>query len=335
MLRQSWTTNAVRWLALPLAIGLTHVVVEERTAEAKTKKSKAKKKTGPSMDDNAGRDVDEGGTAPGTTDSKVSDAKTGEIEMVDQTQPKKKKGPEPEPVVLEEEDAPKEAPDNTPPPPYSLNWLSLMLQQDFLVYTDTKNVCPSADQNGNEYLGQAGYSCRDADGVYKEPVYSGAGNEVHGGFGLATLRINLGYDRVLASRLMLGARFGMLLLQAPAVTGSKAPKPVGGEARVAYYFGDSPFERQGIRPYASFAVGFAEVDGKVSVAYYKDHVGYQNNKQGRLDVWRTTGPGFAALSGGASLPLGSFMLSGEVRLQAMLGTFAFAPALAVTLGYGL
>lgn len=330
MLGKPWTSRAFRWLALPLAISLTHVVVEERTAEAKTKK-KSKKKTGPSMDDNAGKD-DVGGTAPGTTDSKAS---TSDVEMVDQTAPPKKKAPEPEPVILEEEDAPPETKDEGPPPPYSLNWLSLMVQQDFLVYGDTKGVCPSADQNGNEFAGQPGYSCRDADGVYSDPVYSGAGNEVHGGFGLATLRINLGYDRVLGSRLMLGARFGIMLLQAPAVTGSKAPKPVGGEARVAYYFGDSPFERQGIRPYTSFAVGFAEVDGKVSVVYYKDHIGYQTNKQGTLDVWRTTGPGFVALSGGASMPLGSFMLSGEIRLQAMLGTFAFAPALAVTLGYGL
>lgn len=327
MLGQPWTSRAIRWLAIPLAVGLTHVVVHERTADAKTKKSKKSKKTGPSMDDNAGKD-DVGGTAPGTTDSKSS-----QVEVVDETP--KKKGPEPEPVVLEEEDAPPETQNPEPPPPYSLNWLSLMLQQDFLVYSDTKNVCPSADQNGNEYLGQPGYSCRDANGVYKGDVYYGAGNEVHGGFGLGTLRINLGYDRVLASKLMLGARFGLMLLQAPAVTGSKAPKPVGGEARVAYYFGDSPFERKGLRPYASFAVGFAEVHGKVSVVYYKNHIDYQNNKQGRLDVWRVTGPGFAALSGGASLPLGSFLLSGEVRLQAMLGTFAFSPALAVTLGYGL
>jgi excisionase family DNA binding protein len=31
----------------------------------------------------------------------------------------------------------------------------------------------------------------------------------------------------------------------------------------------------------------------------------------------------------------ALLLSGEIRLQAMLGTFAFSPALAVTLGYGL
>ncbi len=332
MLRMAWTPRALRWLALPLAIGLTHVAFED-SADAKPKKSKSKskKKTGPSMDDNAGRDVDEGGTAPGTTDSKAS-----EIEVVETEKKKPKPGePEPEAVTLEEEDAPVEATQEGPPSPFPLNWLSLTIQQDTLIYTDTANVCPSADQYGNETPGQAGYSCRDAEGVHKENVYTGAGNQVHGGLGLATLRINLGYDRVLASRIMLGARFGFLLFQAPGVTGSKAPKPFGGEARVAYYFGDAPFERDGFRPYSSFAVGYAQVDGKVSVDYYKDHVGYQTGKQGRLDVWRTTGPGFLALSGGASYPLGGFLLSGELRVQAMLGSFALAPALALTLGYGL
>src|SRR6187399_1727830 len=69
MLGKLHPVRALRWLALPLALSMTHVVCEDH-ADAKPKKTKQKKKTGPSMDDNAGRDVDEGGTAPGTTDSK-------------------------------------------------------------------------------------------------------------------------------------------------------------------------------------------------------------------------------------------------------------------------
>ena len=331
MLGKLRSVRALRWLALPLALSVTHVVCEDH-ADAKPKKTKQKKKTGPSMDDNAGRDVDEGGTAPGTTDSKST-----EIEVVDQT-PKKKPKPgeaEAEEVTLEESDAPPEPTTPEPPPPFALNWLSFTVQQDFLVYGDTQNVCPSVDQNGKEFPGNGAYSCRDEQGVYRGNVYHGAGNEVHGGFGLATLRLGLGYDRILASRLALGARVSFMLLQSPAVTGSKRPAPVSGEAHINYYFGDSPFERKGIRPYAGFAVGFAEVQGKVSVSYYKDHIGYQQGKQGRLDAWRSTGPGFVALSPGASLPLGDFMLSGEIRLQAMLGKFAFAPGVAIGLAYGL
>ncbi|HEV8480417.1 MAG TPA: hypothetical protein VGR66_06445 [Candidatus Eisenbacteria bacterium] len=308
---------------------MTHVVLEG-SADAKTKKTKQSKKTGPSMDDNAGKE-NEGGTAPGTTDSQSS-----QVEMVDQTPKKKKPGEaEPEPVTLEEEDAPPQSSEPEAPSPFPLNWLSLMIQQDFLVYGSTPDVCPSVDINGKEFKGQGDYSCRDSAGVYKGDVYHGAGNQVHGGFGLGTLRINLGYDRVLGSQWQLGARFGMLLLQAPGVTGSKAPKPIGGELRAAYYFGDSPFERQGIRPFASVAAGFAEVDGKVSVQVYKDHIAYEAKHPTNLDAWRTTGPFFGAVSGGASIPFGNFMLSGELRAQLMLGNFAFSPAVALTLSYGL
>jgi len=330
MLGEARIRTVLRWLVLPLAIGVTHVAFED-TAHAKTKKSSSKKKkTGPSMDDTAGRDVDEGGTAPGTHDSK-----TEEVEVVPETPKKPKPGEtQAEEVTLEESDAPPSAPP-APPPPYALNWLSIGVQQDFLIYGNTPNVCPSADQNGHEFDGHGGYSCRDADAVHKEPVYHGAGNEVHGGFGLATLRINIGYDRVVGPNFMLGARFGLMLLQAPGVTGSKAPKPLGGEARVAYYFGASPFESRSVRPFAALAGGFAEVDGKVSVQYYKDHIAYQSNQPGTLEVWHITGPGFAALSGGIGVPFGGFMLNVEARMQVMFPTFAVAPALALTLAYGL
>jgi len=329
--------RALRWLALPLALGLTHVAFEGSAEAAPTKAKKGKKKkkkTGGSMDDSAGVDVEAGGTAPGTKDSHSSD-----IEMVDETQKKKPKPGEAEVEVvqLEEEDETPPAPEEPegPPSPFSLNWLSVTIQQSLLIYGNVKNVCPAADDNGAPVEGVGGYSCRDADGVHRGAVYSGAGNEVHGGIGLADLRFTLGYDRVLAGKLMLGARFGVAVLQAPALKGTRAPMPFHAEGRFAYYFGESPFTNPGLRPYVGFGVGVAEIDGKVSVVYYKDHAGYRQGKQGRLDVWRNTGPGFVAASGGLSYPVGDFVLNGEVRLMGMLGNFGLAPALAVGLAYGL
>jgi hypothetical protein len=328
--------RALRWLALPLALGLTQVAFEPTAAaapKAKTGKKKKPKKTGGSMDDTAGADVEASGAAPGTKDSHTSD-----IEMVDETPKKKKKGEvEAENVQLEEEDETPPAPDdsNEPPPPFSVNWFSFSIQQSFLVYGNTKNVCPSADDNGKSIDGVGGYSCRDATGAHKGAVYSGAGNEVHGGVGLADLRFMLGYDRLLVGRLMLGARFGAAVLQAPAVTGTRAPLPIHAEARMAYYFGESPFMGTGIRPYVGFAVGLGEIDGKVSVVYYKDHQGFREGKQGRLDVWRNTGPGFVAVSGGVSYPVGNFMLSAEARMLGMLLYPGFAPAILAGVAYGL
>jgi hypothetical protein len=332
MLRLARTFRALRWLVLPLAVGVAQGAFEPSAhgAPAAKRVKKKKKKSGPSMDDNAGRDVDEGGTAPGTTDSKAS-----EIEIVDQTPKKPKPGEAPpEEVTLEEEDAPPDTAPVGPPPAYSLNWISLNIQQELLVYGDTKGVCPSANDAGKEFLGAAGYSCRDSEGVHKGDVYAGAGNEVHAGVGLATLRFTLGYDRIFIDRLALGARFGVAILQAPSVTGSKAAVPFHGEVRAAYYFGDSPFERHGLRPYVSLAAGFAEVDGKVSVEYYKDHIGYETHRQGRLDVWRQAGKIFVAPGIGASLPLGDFALNAEFRLLGLFPDTAFAPALTVGLAYG-
>ena len=329
--------RALRWLALPLALGLTHVAFESsaEAAPAKAKKGKKKKKpAGGSMDDTAGADVEASGAAPGTKDAHASD-----IEMVDESQKKKPKPSEAsaENVQLEEEDETPAAPEEPegPPSPFSLNWLSVTIQQSLLVYGNVKDVCPAVDDNGLVIDGAGGYSCRDATGRHRGTVYSGAGNEVHGGVGLADLRFMIGYDRVLAGRLMLGARFGVAVLQAPAVTGTRAPMPFHAEGRVAYYFGESPFTNSGLRPYAGFGVGVAEIDGKVSVVYYKDHAGFRQGKQGRLDVWRNTGPGVVGVTGGLSYPVGGFMLNGELRVQALLGNFAIAPALAVGLAYGL
>lgn len=331
---------ALRWLAFPVALGLTHVAFEPsahatttKTSTKKSKKSKKKQPTGGSMDDNAGKDTDVGGTAPGTTDSKTTEAEAPPPEV----QKKPKPGEvEAENVKLEEvDDTPAEVKEaEGPPSPFSLNWLTLSVQQNFLIYGNTPGVCPSVDDNGVEHPGAAGYSCRDSSGRHRGDVYAGGGNEVHGGFGLADLRFTLGYDRVLGQNFMLGARIGIAILQSPAVQGTDAPMPVHGEARFAYYFGESPFMHKGLRPYVVGAAGFAEIDGKVSVVYYKDHVAYQNNQAGTLEVWRKTGPWFVAANAGVSYPFGDFAVNFDVRMAFLFPYVGFAPAATLGLGYG-
>ena len=328
--------RAIRWFALPLALGLTHLAFEHpahaATPTKAKKKKKQPKKDGPSMDDNAGRDVDEGGTAPGTTDSKAAEPET---QQVPAAKPKPAEA-QPEPVKLEEdEDAPPEAQGPPEPPsPFSLNWIGLTIQQSFLVFGDVKGVCPAVNDAGKDVAGAAGYSCRDSQGLHRGGVYAGGGNEVHGGFGIADLRFLIGYDRVLGSNLMLGARFGIALLQSPSVVGTTAPMPFHGEAHLYYYFGESPLLNPGIRPFVGLAAGIAEVDGKVSVVYYKDHVGYENNLQGRLDVWRKVGPGFAAARAGFGFPFGHFMLNVEANIPILFNYVGVAPSIAAGLAYG-
>jgi hypothetical protein len=338
MLRLARTTRALRWLALPLALSFTHVVVERSagattTTTKKTKKSKKKQPTGGSMDDNAGKDSDVGGTAPGTTDSKstVPD---------EDAQPDLQKKPKPdetqaENVKLEEvDDTPAEVKESGPPSPFSLNWITINVQQNLLIYGNVGGVCPSADANGHEYQGAAGYSCRDAGGLHRGDVYASAGNQVHGGLGLADLRFTLGYDRVFGQNFTLGLRAGFAILQSPAVTGTQAPMPVHGEARFAYFFGESPFMNRGLRPFVAASAGLAEIDGKVSVVYYENHVAYENNQQGTLEVWRKTGPWFVSADAGLSYPFGDFAVNLDLRMSVLFPYVGFAPGAILGLGYG-
>lgn len=334
MLGHALRTRALRWLALPLALGLTQAAVESSANAApkttKSKKSKKKQPTGGSMDDNAGQPVD--GMAPGTGDAKPGEKSEPPPNPEAEGQAKKPPPPAPEPKIEEVDDAPPEKPSE--PSPFSLNWLSVSVQQNLLIYGNVQGVCPSIDDGGIEHAGAAGYSCRDSDGLHRGAVYAGGGNTVHGGLGLADLRFLIGYDRVLGQNVTLGARVGIAILQSPAVTGTQAPMPVHAEARVGYYFGESPFLNRGLRPYVIGAAGLAEIDGKVQVVYYKDHVGYQNNQSGTLDVWRKTGSWFVAANVGLSYPFGNFAVNLDVRLSVLFPYVGFAPAATLGLGYG-
>jgi hypothetical protein len=71
---------------------------------------------------------------------------------------------------------------------YKKNWLSLAIQQDFLILGGAKNVCDGA----------RGYACFTGD-TYYDAYHPQAAGEVAGGFSFGTTRIMVGYDYVLAS----------------------------------------------------------------------------------------------------------------------------------------
>jgi hypothetical protein len=243
-------------------------------------------------------------------------------------------------VELEEDPSlaapPKPEQEAEPPQAYPLNWLGLSLQQDSLIYSSTPGVCVSVDSAGKRMPGVDQYSCRDSRGAITTPVYAGGGNRVNGGFGLATTRILLGYDRVLIHRLLAGARLGYAFREAPTVAGVAASMPLHVEARGAFYFlGARPFERPGIRPFGSFGLGLAEVDGVVAVDYYRDQAAYSERRSSRLHAWRRTGMGFVAPGGGASYAIGKVMINAEIKLLVLLPAFALAPSLTVGGAYGL
>jgi hypothetical protein len=324
------------------------------TADAKPKKDdsaqkgKGKKGKGAgkgSMDEGAGQT--DGDLAPGSDDAKAkapppAPADSKKDAKTDAKASEKEAAPvEPDPVA---EAAPAAAEEAAPPPAepepepttprVRNNWITLGVQQEFLLYTPISGVCASEDADGDEYAGHPQYSCRDADGIYDENVYSGAGNEIQGGLGLATTRILIGFDRVFIDRLTVGGRVGYAFGGAPTVVGSGTFNPFHAELRSAFFFGQKPFERMGLRPYASLGVGIGEVDGKVSVDFFVDQEGYEQGERGQLDAWRKTGIAFGALGFGAGYPIGPLMPTLELRGLMMFGEPAFAVGLAGNIAYG-
>ena len=305
-------------------------------AEAKSKKDASaqkgkKSKSGKgSMDESAGEP--DSGLAPGSDDSKAkastSAAATSKTE--------------PDPVAEAPAEAPKEETPPAPPPepepegPHiQKNWFTFGVQQDALFFTPVSGVCDATDADGDEFPGHAQYSCRDGEGVYDGDVYSGAGNEIQGGLGLATTRIYIGYDRVFIDRLTIGGRLGYAFGGAPTVVGGGKFNPLHAELRSSFFFGNKPFERMGFRPYASLGVGVGEIDGKVSVDFFVDQEGYQNGERGQLDAWRITGTAFGALGLGVGYPIGPLMPTLELRGIMMFGEPAFAMGLAGNIAYGI
>lgn len=320
----------------------TSTVVEAKSKKKDTSSQKKKGKSkGGSMDDSAGQS--DGDLAPGSDDSKAkapppsSSSKDKKADAAAEAAPA-----EPDPLAAPPAEPPKEdkpaepAPEPEPEGPHVLkNWISFGVQQDALFFTPVSGVCDAMDADGDEVPGHPQYSCRDKDGVYDGNVYSGSGNEIQGGLGLATTRIYVGYDRVFIDRLTIGGRLGYAFGGAPTVVGGGKFNPLHAELRSSFFFGDKPFERMGFRPYASLGVGIGEIDGKVSVDFFVDKEGYDAGERGQLDAWRITGTAFGALGLGVGYPIGPLMPTLELRGIMMFGEPAAAMALAGNIAYGI
>jgi hypothetical protein len=295
---------------------------EAKPAKAEKKKSKPKPK------------AKSGKGKKGAAEEESDDV---EVEIEDATDEELAEGDEVEEVKLEES-APKptESEDDEESSDALLNWLSFTIQQDALFFGTQPDVCGTTDATTGAFVpGPDVYSCHGPNGVYNGPLYSEVGNEVQGGVGIATFRLMIGYDRLFIHRLLLGGRVGYAFGGEPSVPRSDGFMPFHVELKAQYYFGEAPFARDGIRPFAAAAVGLAEVDSSVNVDYYVDQAGFDRGEIGSFQVWRKAGTGFGALSGGAAYPLGPGTIHAELRLLIMLGSSATGMALGLGYNYGL
>jgi hypothetical protein len=244
---------------------------------------------------------------------------------------------EAEPAAPERDEDDSEAKAKTPPPAAEesahadgspRNWLSLAFQQDLLSYKQTSGVCTGAAQYQCFLLGQS----------YAGPVYTGSGNQLQGGVGLATRRVLAGYDRLLGDNITLGVRLGFAFGGSPKATSGSGTAffPFHAELRTSYWFGDKPFASAGFRGYTGLAVGAGELDGHVTVEYFKDQAGYDAGAKGKLDAWRKTGNMLLGLHAGLAYGFTKEQqLFLELRVLQLLGATALGGAVDIGYAFGL
>ena len=182
----------------------------------------------------------------------------------------------------------------------TVHWLSVAFQQDFVLFPAEQGIC----SGGNDY------TCFFAGNIeYLGIPDANNGNEITGGFGLATQRVVLGYDYRLPFGLALGLQGGFAFGGGPESQASKF-SPLHVEARATYYLSAGALE-----PYAVLAGGMAQVDSKITVSIRQTAPGTPEIFTGagtdvldiptNVDAWRRAGRGFVALGLGARYLLGA------------------------------
>ncbi len=245
-----------------------------------------------------------------------------------------KSSPEPaRPEHDEGEDEPQAALASEPEKPTDAggarrSWLSVAFQLDLLSYKQTNGVCTGAAQ----------YQCFLQGQSYNQPIYAGSGNQLQGGVGFATKRVLVGYERLLGDNLTAGVKLGFAFGGSPKATNGSGTAflPFHAELRGSYWFGDAPFMRDGLRGYAGLAVGFAEIDGHVSVEYFTSRMGYDAGAKGKLDAWRKTGNTLVGLHAGVAYAFSKEQqLFLELRVLQMLGATALGGAVSAGYAFGI
>jgi tetratricopeptide (TPR) repeat protein len=215
--------------------------------------------------------------------------------------------------------------DETPRAAFKKNWLTLGFQAEVLSMPSAVDAC----------AGGKGYTCFDSHGTYYSGVpLLGADDAVSGGPAIATMRVLLGYDRVVGQQLLVGGRLGYAFNGGPQRPGAASFLPVHAEGRLSFWFGHDPLGRAGFRFFALVAGGVAEVDAGVQVDAYASSQAYATGQSQNYVAWRKTGLGFAAEGLGAmyaTTPSSGVVL--EIKALEMFPTLGLGAGL--RLGYAI
>jgi len=231
------------------------------------------------------------------------------------------------------------------------NWFGIHVAQDW-AFAGGEDVCSVRNQK------EAGYACFDTENTlrYKNGRYNGnpqpgVGDNINGGFLLATTRVLLSYDRLLIPNVTAGARAGYAFGGGPPAGANKF-LPVHLELRGTFWFGKNPLAQKGLRPYVHLGGGLAQVDAKVSVPLVdcstltggadatqvdddacQDVIGTRapNHPELKVDAWRKLGQGFATAGGGVVYTF-TDMIGAQLNLNAMFLLPTSGPVLEPSLG---
>ncbi|MBK7586035.1 MAG: hypothetical protein IPI67_38350 [Myxococcales bacterium] len=213
--------------------------------------------------------------------------------------------------------------DNTP---RKHNWLSLSFSPDLTVVTSESDACSAKAQQGGKL------ACFfKGDVQYNGSPLTGNGNSLKGGVGLGSMRVLVGYERLIGTRLTLGTRLGFAFSGTPKRAGGKTFLPLHAEARGAYWLGKDPFAKAGVRAYVLLNGGVSQASARLTTEVVEDD-GTGNRSTRKLDVYKTSGPFF----GGAGLGV-QYAVSPEAAMVIEVAGRAmvpdFAPVIAPSLGF--
>jgi hypothetical protein len=224
---------------------------------------------------------------------------------------------------------------------FKKNWVSVGASLDVALVAGDEDLCSLANQND-----RGSYACFvDGDDPYRGQPQPGKGGALSGVVRPGTLRFLVGYDRMITANFALGARAGYAIRGGPKGFYGSAFLPVHAELRGTYTFGDEPFARRGLHPYAYLAGGVGQVGAEVPNVQVEDDCGYggrdpcpegQDRPIVTVSAYRRLGRFFGGAGFGALwLFTPSTGVYADVKASAFFPTFgvAFAPSLGVLQGF--
>jgi hypothetical protein len=225
-------------------------------------------------------------------------------------------------------------------------WVSFNIQQDISFVPAQKDVCGSPTNEAPNNI-----TCIDEQnypyaGIPEASSDDGSsGNEIKGGPRRSTTRLLFEVSYLVIPNLSLGARLGYVLNTQPGRSLAK----FHGEARLSYWFGNDPFAKKGLRPFAAVLGGVGEVDDKFSAQVYEtlcgpgtgdpnctspDSVNNGLVANPTLTVWRRGAKTFAGAAAGVMIPTAPNMgVLVELKAQSFFPNSAFT--LSPSVGYAL